>query len=218
MIFSGLYNLNDFVILWFTQWGMRDWSSCQSVTSDASQDIQLLLGWAAYISYRSAELFQLQMSCRGFWFLQDQLSHLFHVFSAFFTFRLFVFVFSLFRGSWRKRSETVEFPKCFPSSCRFCTITGHVWSSVDIGMSNGGFANLGPSRAWWSQTFDQLYNSIGDVALFSQRLPLISNLAKQNKTKQKSPWSVSYLTLMPESLSVAVWWCAMQMKAMEKQS
>lgn len=145
-------------------------------------------------------------------------------FHDFLTFLFFVY-FSLFRGSWRKWNETVELPVCSPSSPWVCAVRGHVtlWSWADTveqwlwkcrSSKNPRKSNL------WSATRHHRWCVITEAATahFSQGLPLISNLAKQNKIKQKSPWSIYFLPLMPESLSVAVWWCAMQIKAVKKQS
>lgn len=146
-----------------TQWRTKDRSSCDNVSKHTYQDMQLLLGRAAHKNPRSAETSQLHRCPVG-------------SFGSLRTFSLFAWLFFFyyffnFRESWRKCSETVEFPECSPSSCRFCTIGGPVtlWCSTDIGLSCG-FANLGPARAWGSQTFDQLHDTIGDVASQSQGL------------------------------------------------
>ena len=86
----------------------------------------------------------------------------------------FLCFFSLFRGSWRKCNETVEFPECSPSSHRFCAVRGHValWSWTDNGLS-GGFVSRGPTRARGSQSFDQSHGTVGDVASQSQGLQFL---------------------------------------------
>lgn len=91
-------------------------------------------------------------------------------FHDFLTFLFFVY-FSLFRGSWRKWNEAVEFPECSPSSHWLCAVRGHVtfWSWADTGLSSD-FENPGPARARGSPTFDQSHCTIGDVASQSQGL------------------------------------------------
>lgn len=53
------------------------------------------------------------------------------VFHYFLNFIFFVY-FPLFRGSWRKWNETVEFPECSPSSHQLCAVRGDVTSGPEL--------------------------------------------------------------------------------------
>lgn len=136
------------------------------------------------------------------------------------------FFFSLFWGRWRKFNETMELPNCSPSSLPFlcCKRTHHPlvlnWHWLEQWLCKSRSSKSLRKSKLWSVTQHHRWCGITEsgTALFGQGLPLISNLAKQNKTKQKSPWSISFFFLMLESLIVAVWWCAMQIKAVKKQS
>lgn len=135
------------------------------------------------------------LSCTGILVFAPQgPSYLFfHDFLAF----LFFVYFSLFKGSWRKWNETgVPWVLPFLSLGLCCKRTCHPlvlsWHCIEQWLWKPRCSKNSRKSSLWSATQHHRWCVITEAgtAHFSQGLPLISNLAKQNKIKQKFPWNI----------------------------
>lgn len=133
------------------------------------------------------------LSCTGILVPQGP-SHLF--FHDFLTFLFFLFI-SLFQGELKKMEWGCGVPWVLPFLLALCCKrTCHPlvlsWHSVEQWLWKPRSCKNPRKSSLWSATQHHRWCVITEAgtAHFSQGLPLISNLAKQNKIKQKFPWSI----------------------------
>lgn len=175
-----------------TLWGMEERSSCR----DLQRYLQRYLPTRAEEQHTKAIDKQRVPSCTDILvFVPQGPSYLF--LHDFLTFLFFVY-FSLFQGELKKMDWDCGVPWVLPflSLALCCKRTCHPlvlsWHCAEHWLWKSRSSKSPRKSNLWSATWHHRWCAITEsgTALFSQGLPLISNLAKQNKIKQKFSWSI----------------------------